>query len=77
MTGRDILLLREDGSRAVQPYRATPHHESSPQFSPDGRWMAYVSNESGRNEVYVGALAAPAQRTQNLGERRHGADLVA
>jgi Tol biopolymer transport system component len=31
----------------------TPINESNPQFSPDGRWVAYASTESGRNEIYV------------------------
>lgn len=30
-----------------------PYHQHTPTFSPDGRWLAYVSNESGRSEVYV------------------------
>ena len=29
------------------------YHEAQPQISPDGRWMAYTSNESGQNQVYV------------------------
>jgi serine/threonine-protein kinase len=36
-----ILLLKEK------------YHEAQPQISPDGRWMAYTSNESGQNQVYV------------------------
>ena len=31
----------------------TPFDETEPAFSPDGRWIAYASNESGRYEVYV------------------------
>jgi serine/threonine-protein kinase len=31
----------------------TPHRESSARFSPDGKFLAYVSDESGKNEVYV------------------------
>ena len=34
-------------------YIKTPFRESHSQFSPDGKWVAYVSNESGRNEVYI------------------------
>jgi serine/threonine-protein kinase len=63
-TGRDILLLRDAGGRSVQPFLATAFHESSPRFSPDGRWMAYVSNESGRSEVYVRPLADPSRKSQ-------------
>ena len=42
----------------------TPFHEWGPQFSPDGRWFAYVSNESGRDEVYVQAFPGPGSKTQ-------------
>ena len=34
----------------------------APAFSPDGRWLAYQSNESGKNEVYVRAFPPPASR---------------
>ncbi|MEO5826231.1 MAG: protein kinase [Gemmatimonadales bacterium] len=48
----DILGVRpSDG--VVAPIVATSHIEYSPSLSPDGRWMAYVSGESGRLEVYV------------------------
>ena len=56
-TGRDIWLLRR-GSRTA--FVATPADESAPRFSPDGRWIAYVSNESGQTEVYVRSVAASA-----------------
>jgi serine/threonine-protein kinase len=51
-TGRDILLLGS-GTRAPRPLVASSADESSPRFSPDGRWLVYVSNETGRNEVYL------------------------
>jgi len=50
--GRDIWMLRLDGQEAT-PFIATPFNERSPRFSPDGKWLAYISNESGRDEVYV------------------------
>jgi len=43
---------------------ATSFREYQPQFSPDGRWLAYVTDESGRREVYVRPLLAPGTRTQ-------------
>jgi serine/threonine protein kinase/Tol biopolymer transport system component len=52
-TGRDIWLLPLDRDRAARPLIASPSDESAPRFSPDGRSLAYVSNETGRNEVYV------------------------
>ncbi len=50
---RDIwaMNLKEDGSES--PLIATEFDEHSPIFSPDGRWIAYVSDESGQEEVYV------------------------
>ena len=63
-TGRDIWLLPIDGDRRARPFLSSPFDESAPRFSPDGRWMAYVSNESGRDEVYVRALGNPARKQQ-------------
>ena len=56
-TGRDILLLslRDQTQRALLTSAAD---ESSPKFSPDGRWLAYVSNETGGSEVYVRPVSA-------------------
>jgi Tol biopolymer transport system component len=39
--------------RKAQPFLRTPFLESAPRFSPDGRWLAYISDESGRREIYV------------------------
>jgi serine/threonine-protein kinase len=52
-TGLDIWTLPMNGDRKPQPFQRTPAREWGPMFSPDGRWIAYVSNESGRDEVYV------------------------
>ncbi len=54
---RDIWILSRDGSPS--PFLVTPFDESSPAFSPDGRWLAYVSDESGRGEVYVQPFPGP------------------
>jgi hypothetical protein len=43
---------------------ATRFSETSPTLSPDGRWLAYVSNESGRYEVYVQSYPGPGARLQ-------------
>lgn len=51
-TGYDIWITTV-GDRKVQPFLRTPFNESVPMFSPDGRWIAYISNKSGRWEVYV------------------------
>jgi len=51
-TGSDLWVLAR-GSRQPEPFLATPAFEGDGAFSPDGRWIAYVSDESGRQEVYV------------------------
>ncbi len=52
-TARDIWILPLEGERKPQPILQTQFNELAPVFSPDGRWLAYVSDESGRNEIYV------------------------
>ena len=52
-TSADIWIVREDGDGVATPLLATEFNETAPEFSPDGRLLAYVSDESGRNEVYV------------------------
>ena len=50
----DVFLLRvESGDRQPVPLLHTRFNERGARVSPDGRWMAYYSNESGRDEVYV------------------------
>ncbi|MGD8869388.1 MAG: hypothetical protein PVI01_17345, partial [Gemmatimonadales bacterium] len=52
-TGFDIYALPLDGDREPRPVLVTPFNESSPELSPEGRWLAYVSDQSGRYEVYL------------------------
>jgi serine/threonine-protein kinase len=52
-TDFDIVLWPLQGNGQAQPLLRTPARERRPRISPDGRWIAYVSNESGREEVYV------------------------
>ena len=49
----DILLLPLEGQKKPAPYLQTKFVELGGAFSPDGRWVAYHSDESGRNEVYI------------------------
>jgi serine/threonine-protein kinase len=49
----DIGLLPSTGEREVSRVLATQYNEAYPALSPDGRWLAYTSDESGRLEVYV------------------------
>jgi dipeptidyl aminopeptidase/acylaminoacyl peptidase len=53
-TGKPHLwTLTLDGERKSAPITQTAFSETQAQFSPDGRWISYVSNESGKNEIYV------------------------
>lgn len=63
-TGRDIWLLPVEGERKPYPFLQTQFNESAPRFSPDGRWLAYVSDESGRFEVYVQSFPGPGGKWQ-------------
>jgi serine/threonine-protein kinase len=62
-TGSDVCVLRLSDHRA-QPFLQMPFNEAAPQFSPDGRWLAYVSNESSRYEVYVQRYPGPGGKYQ-------------
>jgi eukaryotic-like serine/threonine-protein kinase len=57
-TGRDIWVLRLS-DRKAQPFLRTPYEDTAPKFSPDGKWLAYSSNESGRREIYVQPYPGP------------------
>ena len=52
----DIWVLPLTGDRKPFPFLTSGFQESQPRISPDGRWMAYVSNESGRDDVYVSSF---------------------
>jgi Tol biopolymer transport system component len=60
---RDIWVLGLD-DRKPQPFLATRFNEGAATFSPDGHWMAYVSNESGRPEIYVQPYPGPGGKWQ-------------
>jgi Tol biopolymer transport system component len=50
---RDIWLLSRDAGTAPHPLLERQFNDSYGQFSPDGKWVAYSSDESGREEIYV------------------------
>jgi Tol biopolymer transport system component len=52
-TGYDIWVLPMEGDRKPFVFLKTNFDEKRGKFSPDGRWVAYMSNESGRYEIYV------------------------
>ena len=53
---RDIWLRPLVGDTTPVPLLVGPHDEKEPRASPDSRWLAYVSNESGREEVYIRSM---------------------
>jgi serine/threonine-protein kinase len=63
-TGPDIWTLTMEENREPRPFLQTPFAETSPMISPDARWMAYVSNESGRPAVYVQPFPGPGGKWQ-------------
>jgi Tol biopolymer transport system component len=52
-TGGDIWSVPLGGDRKPAPILATRADERNPQVSPDGKWIAYSSNQTGRSEIYV------------------------
>ena len=62
VTRADIWTVRVDEKSQPRPFLQTRFAEGSPTFSPDGRWLAYVSDESGRSEVYVQPFPGPGAR---------------
>jgi len=52
-TAGDIWILPLTGERKPSAFLQSPADERNPQVSPDGKWIAYSSNESGRSEVYI------------------------
>ena len=63
-TQGDIWLLPLQGERAPRALVKTRFHEWGARVSPDGRWLAYTSDESGRREVYVQTFPEPGSRRQ-------------
>ncbi len=60
----DLFTLRLDGKSKPEPFLEGPAIEAHPDFSPDGRWIAYHSNESGKFEVYVRPFPGPGGKWQ-------------
>jgi Tol biopolymer transport system component len=62
-TEHDVLLLRIR-DRQVVPFIHSRFCEMQPDFSPDGHWIAYTSNESGRYEIYIQSFPGPGGKWQ-------------
>ncbi|RPI27896.1 MAG: hypothetical protein EHM61_06915 [Acidobacteria bacterium] len=58
------ILIINVRDRTVTPFLNSPSDERFPEFSPDGRWIAYGSNESGRREVYVKSFSGSGEKYQ-------------
>jgi serine/threonine-protein kinase len=62
-TKKDIWVLRLS-DRKAEPFLRTPFNEGGPVFSPDGHWLSYISDESGRPEIYVQPYPGPGGKWQ-------------
>lgn len=65
-TGNDILVLPLSGDKTPYPFKQTAESENWAAFSPDGKWVAYSSDESGTPEVYVSAFPPPSSGRKSL-----------
>jgi eukaryotic-like serine/threonine-protein kinase len=82
-TASDLWLMPLTGTRTAQPFATERFDEWGASFSPDSRWLAFVSTESGSPEVYVAPLDRPSERRRvSIGGgttpqwRRDGKELV-
>jgi serine/threonine-protein kinase len=69
----DLLTMSLEGDHRVQSLLQTPFDEQEGTISPDGRWIAYESDSSGRNEIYVRpfpAIASGQSQVSTAGGRR-------
>ncbi len=67
-TGGDLMLTTPGDHREPQEFLATPFNEHEAEFSPDGRFLAYSSDQSGRREIYVRELAGSGRTWQISGD---------
>jgi eukaryotic-like serine/threonine-protein kinase len=63
-TGSDIWVLSVTDRAQPKPLVRSKFNEHGPALSPDGRWLAYCSNESGREEIYVQPFPGPGEKRQ-------------
>jgi len=63
-SGWDLWLLPTEGDHKPVPYRRTAFNEYLGAVSPDGRWMAYFSEESGKVELYAQSFPSPGSKYQ-------------
>ncbi len=63
-TGADLYAAAIDGDHKLRPLVVAPFDQTEAAISPNGKWLAYVSNESGQQEVFVQAVNDPTTRAQ-------------
>jgi eukaryotic-like serine/threonine-protein kinase len=63
-TGADIYVRPSDGRGESLKLIGTPAYEGGPSFSPDGRFLVYASDDSGRMEIYIRPYPGPDRRWQ-------------
>ena len=63
-SGLRVWILPLQGKREPQEFVRTGSEQGAARFSPDGRWIAYASNETGRSEVYVQPFPGPGGKWQ-------------
>jgi dipeptidyl aminopeptidase/acylaminoacyl peptidase len=60
----DVSVVSVDPPHKVRSILKSRFNETHPEFSPDGKWLSYCSDESGRREVYVQPYPSPGRRVQ-------------
>ena len=74
-TSTNLYVRPLDGNSPPRPIRATRSEEKNASFSPDGSWVVYQSNETGRPEIYAQPFPGPGGPGPGLVRRRHGPPL--
>ena len=81
-TGQDLWVLPLAGDRKPRPFAASEAGEAGGRFSPDGRWVAYRSQETGQAEIFIAPFPGPGKKIRVSGEgganpkwRRDGREL--
>jgi hypothetical protein len=65
LSNNDIWILPLGGDRQPYPFATSAYNETRSQFSPGGRWVAYTSDETDRNEIYVAPFPAAPGTPRN------------
>jgi Tol biopolymer transport system component len=63
-TRADVYYIDLEGDKKLTPFIQSPANEAGAHLSPNGKWLAYQSDESGRSEVYVTAFPGPGGKWQ-------------